>query len=276
MFVFKTQKELKGFLQNKGKIGFVPTMGALHQGHISLIARSKAENEITGCSIFINPTQFNNKNDFDKYPITIEKDISLLLEANCDFLFLPSVKEMYPEGIDQHHPYDLGYLDTILEGAHRPGHFNGVCAIIHKLLLAVLPQNLYMGEKDFQQCMIARRLLEITRLDVHLIICPTEREADGLAKSSRNQRLDPQARAKANTIFACLKYIKENQHATTFHQLQKTCLTKLGDAGFQTEYLELAEANTLELMQDFDAQKNMVVLIASKIDDIRLIDNMRL
>jgi pantoate--beta-alanine ligase len=124
--------------------------------------------------------------------------------------------------------------------------------------------------------MIARRLLEITQLNVHLIICPTEREADGLAKSSRNQRLDPEARAMANTIYACLKYIKENQHAESFRQLQKNCLAKLEDAGFQTEYLELAEANTLELMQDFDEQKNMVVLIAAKIDDIRLIDNLRL
>lgn len=276
MIVIKTQNELQAYLKHHDKIGFVPTMGALHQGHIGLIQRSMAENDITGCSIFVNPTQFNKQADFDKYPVTLEKDLELLLEVKCDFLFLPSVKEMYPEGISSTPTYDLGYLDTVLEGEHRPGHFNGVCNIVHKLLGAVMPNNLYMGEKDFQQCMVVKRLLEITSLPVNLIICPTLRADDGLAMSSRNMRLSDHARRKANTIYHCLQYIKENQGHASFVSLRNDCLEKLASNEFQTEYLILACADSLQILGDFEAGKKMVVLIASVLEGVRLIDNMRL
>ncbi len=276
MFVFKTQKELKSYLMNKKSVGFVPTMGALHAGHIALIQASQSQNNYTGCSIFVNPTQFNNQNDFDNYPITIANDIKLLLEVNCDFLFLPSVSEMYPEGITNNKIYDLGYLDSVLEGAHRPGHFNGVCLIVHKLLDAVRPDTLYLGKKDYQQCMVIKRLLEITGLPIHLVICPTLRDEDGLAKSSRNARLSVTARAKSATIYQCLLHIKENKNEFPFEKLRSDCLAKLFDAGFETEYISLARASNLELLDEFDFESEMVVLIASKLDNVRLIDNMTL
>jgi pantoate--beta-alanine ligase len=276
MYVFKTQNELRAYLTDKQKIGFVPTMGALHDGHIQLIHQSTSENEYTGCSIFVNPTQFNNQHDFDKYPITHEKDMALLLKAGCDFLFLPVVDEMYPEGIKTQYSYDLGYIDTILEGSHRPGHFQGVCAIVHKLLLAVKPTHLYMGEKDFQQCMVVKRLLELTSMTVQLIICPTLRDEDGLAKSSRNTRLSSSARQQANGIYNCLKYIHDHYTTHSFDVLQHNCLEQLSTLGFTTEYIALADANNLTIMDTFDIDKKMVVLIAAVLEGVRLIDNMRL
>lgn len=276
MYIFKTQNELKAYLKDKNSIGFVPTMGALHEGHIALLNRAVNENEISGCSIFVNPTQFNNQTDFDKYPVTLEKDLELLSQAQCDFLFLPDVKEMYPEGLNANYNYDLGYLDSVLEGEYRPGHFMGVCVIVHKLLKAVMPHNLYMGEKDFQQCMVIKRLLEITSLPVKLNICPTLRDEDGLAKSSRNMRLSRNAREKANTIFNCLTHIKKNCQLASFEALRNECLKKLADNGFNTEYLMLADADNLELLNEFANDKKMVVLIASVLEGVRLIDNMRM
>ncbi len=276
MYIFKTKNALRDYLEDKNSIGFVPTMGALHEGHIALVRNAVRENEISGCSIFINPTQFNNRTDFDKYPITLEKDLELLSQAECDFVFLPDVKEMYPEGLSGDYSYDLGYLDTVLEGEHRPGHFNGVCTIVHKLLKAVMPHNLYMGEKDFQQCMVIKRLLEITSLPVKLNICPTLRDADGLAKSSRNMRLSREARVKANTIYNCLTFIKENYQKASFEALRNECLKTLSGHGFNTEYLMLANADNLELLNDFTDNKRMVILIASVLEEVRLIDNMRI
>lgn len=276
MYIFKTIFDLKNYLEPFRSNGFVPTMGALHEGHIALLNQSKKENELSGVSIFVNPTQFNNKNDFDKYPITIEKDIEMLLEANCDYLFLPSVSEMYPNGLNEIKKYDLGKLNDTLEGEFRPGHFDGVCTIVEKLLHAVTPNKLYMGEKDFQQCMVVKRLLELSSLPVNLIIYPTLRDDDGLAKSSRNVRLSMEARMKANTIFTCLKYIQGNQKNTCFEELKKECLSILKKNGFETEYLVLAKSNSLQVISDFDFTEDMVVLIASKLDGVRLIDNMRM
>ena len=158
----KLELRIPGHSAEKGKtIGFVPTMGALHAGHISLIKASKNENPITVCSIFVNPTQFNDPKDFEKYPVTIEKDIDMLKEAGCDVLFLPSVEEMYPEGIVTENHYDLGYLETILEGKFRPGHFQGVCMVMQRLLKIVSRIDLYLGQKDYQQCMVIKRLIEL-------------------------------------------------------------------------------------------------------------------
>ena len=276
MFVFKTQSDLKTYLSGKKHVGFVPTMGALHEGHIALVKASKGQNSYTGCSIFVNPTQFNNQNDFDKYPITIANDLMLLLEANCDFLFLPSVSEMYPEGIVKNKEYELGYLDTILEGAYRPGHFNGVCIIVHKLLDAVQPDTLYLGEKDYQQCMVIKHLLGHIGMAIKLEICPTLRDDDGLAKSSRNMRLSKDARVQATAIYQCLLHIKNNKENHSFKKLHAECFTKLTDAGFVPEYIALANATNLQILSEFDVECDMVVLIAATIDQVRLIDNMRI
>jgi pantoate--beta-alanine ligase len=276
MYIVKTILELQNLLRQKASIGFVPTMGALHEGHISLIEKSKSENETTVCSIFINPTQFNSLTDLEKYPVTIDADIEKLIAANTDVLFLPSVEEMYPSGLENMPIYDIGYLDTILDGKFRPGHFNGVSLIVHKLLIAVKPHKLYLGEKDFQQCLVIKRMIALQNLQVEVITCPTLRDEDGLAKSSRNTRLSAEARAKAPLIHACLVSIKDNVNTTSFQQTQQNWIQKLTENGFDTEYILLANADNLEILAEFDESKKMVVLIAAFLDGVRLIDNLRI
>ena len=276
MFIVKKILELQNLLRQKTSIGFVPTMGALHEGHISLIEKSKSENETTVCSIFINPTQFNNLTDLEKYPVTIDADIEKLIGAKTDVLFLPSVEEMYPHGMENIPIYDIGYLDTVLDGKFRPGHFNGVSLIVHKLLNAVKPHKLYLGEKDFQQCLVIKRTIALQNLQVEVITCPTLREADGLAKSSRNTRLSVEARAKASLIYKCLLFFKDSFNTTSFHQLQQNWIQKLTQNGFKPEYIILANADNLDILTEFDKSKKMVVLIATFLDGVRLIDNYRI
>src|ERR1700691_4943551 len=193
MILFKRSAHLYRWLNHEtvsGKsIGFVPTMGALHEGHISLITISKKETDITVCSIFVNPTQFNDPRDFQKYPITLEKDIALLEQAGTDVLFLPEVEEIYPKGTSGLEHYDLGRIETLLEGQYRPGHFQGVCQVMRRLLDVVRPDDLFMGQKDYQQCMVLQRLLELRGMPTRLHRCPILREPDGLAMSSRNMGL---------------------------------------------------------------------------------------
>lgn len=276
MFIFKQIKDLQNHLSNFDSIGFVPTMGALHEGHLSLINQSKKENTLSVCSIFVNPTQFNNSNDFDKYPITIESDIEFLESVNCDVLFLPSVNEMYPDGIIDIKQYQIGYLDTILDGKFRPNHFNGVCVIVHKLLQAVQPQKLYLGEKDFQQCAVIKQLVKSENIPVEIVTCPTLRMPNGLAMSSRNKRLSDFGLSMASLIYKCLNDIKNEQFDHSFEILQSKNIDILSAKNFKTEYLLLANADTLEILQDFDHSKNMVLLIASFFEEVRLIDNLRL
>ena len=276
MYIIKTVLELQNLLHQKASVGFVPTMGALHDGHISLIEKSRFENEITVCSIFINPTQFNNQSDFEKYPITINSDIEKLIAAKTDVLFLPSVNEMYPTGMENMPDYDIGYLDTVLDGKFRPGHFNGVSLIVHRLLNAVQPHKLYLGEKDFQQCLVIKRMILLQKLNIETITCPTLRDEDGLAKSSRNTRLSAEARLKAPLIYNCLSYIKDNINTIPFEQIQQSCIQKLAQNGFETEYILLANADNLEILRDFDERKKMVVLIATFLEGVRLIDNLRM
>jgi len=277
MYIFKRIADLRQYLESAtGSVGFVPTMGALHQGHISLIEHSVAENPITICSIFINPTQFNDPNDFEKYPITLSRDIEKLTRTGVNALFLPSVAEIYPAGI-QHIPhYPIGYLDTVLEGEKRPGHFNGVCAVMQNLLEATSPNKLYMGEKDFQQCLVVKWLLHYLQSPIQLINCATLRENGVLAMSSRNERLSAEGRARAHLIYQSLSNIKQEQSYQSFTSLQQSTLNTLHQAGFDTEYLLLANADNLELLSDFTTDKPMVVLIATRLEGIRLIDNLRL
>ena len=212
MHVFHHIKSLRQALQqarSQGKrIGFVPTMGALHEGHLSLIRKSKADNELTICSIFVNPTQFNDPKDFEKYPVTLDKDIYMLEKAGCDVLFLPAVAEMYPDGLLSPKNYELGYLETVLDGAFRPGHFQGVCQVVEQLLTVIKPDISFVGQKDYQQCMVIKKLIALTGMETGVIICPTLREADGLAMSSRNMRLTKTERKKAVRISETLRFIK--------------------------------------------------------------------
>jgi pantoate--beta-alanine ligase len=282
MILFKKSADLHNYIEEQHKkkqqTGFVPTMGALHAGHISLIKRSVEENDQTVCSIFVNPAQFNDPNDFNKYPVTLENDIYQLENAGCDVLFLPSVEEIYPNGIEPSNIYDLGYIETILEGKFRPGHFRGVCMVMERLLKIVLPGTLYLGQKDYQQCMVIKRLIELLNLDkkIDLIVCPTLREPDGLAMSSRNMRLNAEERKNATAIYHALINIKEYINHTKIPDLKKEAATMLTQNGFHPDYVEIADANTLELLSEWDGKRKIVALIAAYLNEIRLIDNMLL
>jgi pantoate--beta-alanine ligase len=258
------------------KVGFIPTMGALHPGHISLINNSKNAGDLVVSSIFVNPTQFNDPKDFDKYPVTIEKDLDLLEASGCDLLFLPSIKEIYPDGPVSLFHYDLGYLETALEGKYRPGHFQGVCQVVHRLLTAVEPNNLYLGQKDYQQCMVIKRLIELTGLKTNIIICPTLREPDGLAMSSRNMRLNATERAKAVKLSETLQFIKQQVRPGFITDLTDRAVQYLNAEGFVVDYISIANANNLVLLGNWDGRTKIVALAAAYLNEVRLIDNMLL
>ena len=280
MIICKKPKELKDLLEKKNigqhEIGFVPTMGALHAGHLTLVDAAKKQNKIVVCSIFVNPTQFNDPQDFKKYPITLEKDILMFEGAGCDVLFIPSVEDIYPKGTNNLEHYDLGFLDTVLEGKFRPGHFQGVCQVMGRLLKIVLPNNLYLGQKDYQQCMVIKKLIELIGLEdnIKVNICPTLREDDGLAMSSRNTRLLPDDRIKATTISKALRYIKENLKVGDTKKIKDEAKEILLQKGFLIDYVEIANADTLELIENWNGKVKVVVLAAAFLNNVRLIDNM--
>jgi len=260
--------------RDKGEIGFVPTMGALHEGHLGLVRTCLSGNGTSVVSIFVNPAQFNDPKDFEKYPVTIENDIRLLEKEGCDLLFLPGVSEIYPEGGFGDQSFDLGYLERELEGRFRPGHFQGVCKVVSRLLDAVEPDRLYLGQKDYQQCMVIARLLELKDLSTSLCICPTLREADGLAMSSRNMRLSPQARSAAPLIHKMLEFARTNIRPGDLEPLKEKIMRMLKDGGFSAEYFEFANAYDLSLRNQWDGHESLVALTAAYLDDVRLIDNM--
>ncbi|HSU28701.1 MAG TPA: pantoate--beta-alanine ligase [Chitinophagaceae bacterium] len=270
------QKEIAKQKQQGNRIGFVPTMGALHEGHISLIAQSRKESGFTACSIFINPTQFNDPEDFEKYPVTIEKDTYALERSGCDLLFLPSVNEIYPGGLSTDKTYDLGYLETILEGKYRPGHFQGVCRVVDRLLQICQPHHLYIGQKDYQQCKVIEKLVTLLHLDLSVRICPTLREKDGLAMSSRNMRLGKEERQKAVTIFKTLNYVKEMLPKNDLQEIMNKAGNMLEKEGFRVDYVAIADATTLIPADHWDKKQKLVVLIAAFLGEVRLIDNMPL
>lgn len=276
MIIFKKEVDIHAFLlkkkQEKQTIGFVPTMGALHEGHISLIHKSKSINNLTVCSIFVNPTQFNNPQDFEKYPITIDEDILMLEEADCDVLFLPSTHEIYPDDFEKIN-YDLGYLETILEGKYRPGHFQGVCMVVERLLQITPCDVLFLGQKDYQQCMVIDKMLKLRGINVKLIIAETIREADGLAMSSRNRRLSPEERKKSTVIFKILTDIKDKIGKIPFDSIIADSKNNIEEFGFEVDYVELTDYH-LHPIENDTSNNGIVALIAATINNIRLIDNM--
>lgn len=279
MFLLKNGRDLSTLIQKqrqqKTTIGFVPTMGALHDGHLSLLEHSSQEHHFTICSIFVNPTQFNNADDLTNYPRTLEADIRLLSESGCcDAVFVPSTEEMYPEGIIISETLDLGYLENIFEGQYRPQHFQGVAQIVGKLLHMVQPDYLYMGQKDYQQCLVVQKLIDLKNLPVKLVTCPIRRESDGLAMSSRNRRLTPSQRTLASLLYQCLISIQTQQEFKNFATVQKECLELLERKGIQPDYVAIADAENLEPLNDYDKSKKMIALIAGNIGTIRLIDNL--
>ena len=277
MILFKTTRDIQNYLasirQQNLSIGFVPTMGALHAGHLSLIRESIKRTGVTVCSIFINPTQFNNAEDFERYPVTLEQDILALEESGCHVLFLPSEQEIYPDESSRHRPFDLGYLGDILEGSFRPGHFQGVCMVVEKLLDTIRPDLLFLGQKDYQQCLVIKRLIATTNLPVTVRIESIVRESSGLAMSSRNQRLGPQAREKAALLQKTLRSVARRLSRADFSSLRTAAVASLEQEGFHVDYLELAGARDLKPVSVGDPSQDAVLLIAAYIDGVRLIDN---
>ena len=252
-------------------------MGALHRGHMALIAQSKKEQKVTVASIFVNPTQFNEPSDFAKYPVTLEKDIQMLEAGGCDILFLPAVNEVYPDGTTPKHHYELGELENIWEGFYRPGHFQGVCQVVHRLLDIIKPAHLYLGMKDYQQCKVIRKMIELTSLNVQVHMVPTVREADGLALSSRNLRLNEMERQQAVSIYNQLGMIKERIGQWSMEELQQKATQNLLADGFKkVDYVAIADRETLFPIKEISPGKKLVVLIAAFLNEVRLIDNMEL
>lgn len=279
MKIYKTIQETRAAvsaLRSEGKsVGFVPTMGALHSGHISLLRMARAGNDVSICSIFVNPIQFNNPDDLEKYPRTLEEDCAKLERYGCDIVFAPSVDEMYPEAVNIQ--YDFGHLAKVMEGAHRPGHFNGVAIVVRKLFDVCLPHKAYFGEKDFQQLMIIRKLVEMEQLPVEIVACPIIRERDGLAMSSRNVRLGPHDRSLAPEIYCTLMRLKDQAGRYPYASALAEARKRLDrHREIRLEYVEIVDELTLLPVEAWDEARHLRAFIALYLGDVRLIDNMKI
>jgi pantoate--beta-alanine ligase len=277
MLLFETINELSAFVDSvkrEGKtIGLLPTMGALHNGHISLLERAKKENDVVICSIFVNPIQFNNKEDFEKYPRDLENDKRLLEEKNCDVAFVPTTEEVYSEPATEH--YDFGALDKVLEGIARPGHFNGVATIVKRLLNWAKPDRAYFGEKDFQQIAIIKHLVNQQNIPVEIVVCPVFRDEDGLATSSRNRRLSKEKRSIAPKIHQILLKSASFSDTLSISQIKNFVINEFKMyKDFKLEYFEIVNAVTLQPITHKN-EDGVVGCIAVWLDGVRLIDIQR-
>ena len=276
MHVFKEIKPLKAFLKDKWNvvsIGMVPTMGALHAGHLSLIRASKTENQLTVCSIFVNPTQFNNAKDLERYPRNLDNDLRMLEQAGCDAVFAPESIEMYKNTSSI--KFDFGPLDKILEGKYRPGHFSGVALVVSKLFHIVRPSVAYFGQKDFQQFKVIEKLVDELKFDVQLKQMPVFRESDGLAMSSRNMRLNESERKKATVLYESLVAAKKLfAQGETLPIVNEVVKQKCEVAGVKLDYFELADSENLNLLENVTGKS--ILLIAGFVGEVRLIDNLLL
>ena len=274
MLVVETIKELKQELEkyNSKNIGFVPTMGALHDGHISLVKRSVEENDVTVVSVFVNPTQFNDKADLERYPRTEEADKKLLDAAGCDIVFMPKVEEMYPE--EDTRVFNFGCIETVMEGKYRPGHFNGVAQIVSKLFYAVEPTRSYFGEKDFQQVAIIRDMVKQLNIPVEIIACPIIREESGLARSSRNELLSAEERKKAALISQVLSKSVNFAKEMSVEEVKNWVNDQFkSDDTFKMDYYDIVDGNSLQSVSSWDESDYIVGCIAIYCGKIRLIDN---
>ena len=278
MKIVSSIKDLKNFLaleREKGKkVGLVPTMGALHAGHISLVKRCVAENDICVVSDFVNPTQFNDKHDLETYPRTLDADCALLEPVGCDYVFAPSVAEMYPEPDTR--VFNLGPVAEVMEGPRRPGHFNGVAQVVSKLFYIVEPDNAYFGEKDFQQIAVIREMVRQLNLPVHIVDCPIQREADGLALSSRNTRLTPEQRQKAPVIARTLKESSTFVPAKSVQEVIDYVVNTINQVPeMEVEYFEIVDGNTMQPIQNWSDTTCPVGCITVYCGEVRLIDNIK-
>lgn len=276
MIKLNTSNELEKFIAEKrrlGKtIGFVPTMGALHQGHLALIQAAKSECDVTVCSVFVNPTQFNNPSDLEKYPRDIETDAALLESVDCDILYTPDVETVYPVGAKKFNAPHVGDMLEILEGEHRPGHFQGVMQVVSLLLDQVNPTHLFMGLKDFQQFAICSKMVELQERPVQMRGIPTVREKNGLAMSSRNKRLSEEAKANAGVIYESLKMVKDHLADYSIQELRTQAINKLSTLKeSKLEYFEIVSQKTLK---PSTKKTELIALCAVWVEDVRVIDNM--
>lgn len=279
MIVVTTRNDLQETLENHrvlGKtVGFVPTMGALHMGHLSLLEQAKTENDIVVCSIFVNPTQFNDPKDLDKYPRPIENDIDMLQSVNCDILFLPEVNEMYSNNEVWDHSF--GEIETLWEGAMRPGHFKGVGQIVYKLLSLVHPNKSYFGQKDYQQTVIVKKLCKDFSLPTEIIVCKVIREANGLAMSSRNIRLTETERQEASKIYEALmssKMLIQQKIYNIPYIIEQATAKLLEINSVKLEYISIVDAENMLPLSEINENSKQLMIIALRIGNTRLIDNM--
>lgn len=276
MKILNTIKETRGYLneiRSKGlSIGFVPTMGALHEGHLSLIREAKKENNFVVCSIFVNPVQFNNEADLEKYPSEIESDIIKLKKEKCDLLFHPSVEEMYPE--PDNTKFDFGDLNKVMEGKFRPGHFNGVAVVVKKLFEIIKPARAYFGLKDYQQLVIIHKLTKDYNLPVEIVPCSTVREENGLAMSSRNKLLSESEKKQASLIYLTLKRVKIQSGFATINELKESVFRQFKKSKtMKLEYFEIVDLYSLKPLRTWTESNNIIACIAVYIGKVRLIDN---
>lgn len=278
MWIARYNAALKGRIAAWRKmgysIGFVPTMGALHDGHLSLIAAAKAECDKVVCSIFVNPTQFNDPGDLERYPRPANRDIAMLAGAACDLLYLPDKEQIYPPGKVIAAVPDPGSIVAVMEGAHRPGHFDGVMMVVRRLLELVKPDALFMGQKDYQQVAVIRFLIKYMEMPVRLVACPTLRASDGLALSSRNQLLTPVWREKAPSIYKILMETQEAFSGGNPRELEERALQRLTAEGFETDYFFIVDGYTLQPWTSDSDVDLVVACVAVRAGFVRLIDNL--
>ncbi len=277
MEIIRSVAELKTKLNKAheaGSIGLVPTMGALHDGHLSLIQRARKENDTVVVSVFVNPTQFNNPTDLVTYPRTEDADVALLGKAGVDYAFIPTVEEIYPEPDTR--VFDLGPVAEVMEGAMRPGHFNGVAQIVSKLFDFTRPTRAYFGEKDFQQIAVIRKMVELEGFDLEIVDCPIKREADGLAMSSRNVRLTPEQRAIAPAIHRTLENSLSWAQDHTVEQTKSYVIDELNSKPqLRVEYYEIVDALTMQPISDWKDASQAVGCVTVFCGEVRLIDNIK-
>jgi len=270
--ISETRAAVSRQLADSKTIGFVPTMGALHEGHLKLVRQAALDNDFVVVSIFVNPIQFNNTEDLEKYPRTLDTDLALLEGTGCQLVFAPSVAEMYPE--PDLTEFDFGMLDKVMEGKFRPGHFRGVAVVVKKLLEIVNPGKAYFGEKDFQQLAIIKKMVSDHKMPVEIIPCPIVREPDGLAMSSRNSRLTPAERNEAPVIFRTLSGIKESHTWFTPDGVRQLIRGEIQESPlFRLEYVDIVDTETLQPFEDWMDAEHAVVCVAAFIGSVRLIDN---
>jgi len=275
--ITETEDFLKNLKDQGVKTGFVPTMGALHEGHLSLIRRSRLENGYTVCSIFVNPLQFNNKIDLEKYPRNIVRDLQLLEDSGCDLVFTPETEDMYPESQSVGLDIELGMLGMVMEGKFRPGHFKGVAMVVRKLFEIVQPTCAYFGKKDYQQLTIIKNLVKILELPVEIIPCETVRDPDGLAMSSRNLRLTLSERKLAPKLYQVLRKVKEQKGIVPVGDLKEWAINRIqDDKEFRVEYFEIGDKDTLLPMENWNNINRAVAFVAAFLGEVRLIDNLEL